>query len=178
MPQAYIPYTVSAYDNRAILVRTAVHPLSLLKSVRAEIWAVDRNVAFSEAGTLTDLLQRYSYAHPEFGLVSLSAFAGIGLLLTAIGVFSVMAYWRLVWVSCGSRTATRSAVETVVRLGILEYSCRAEELKITGRYSARKRARPSAGVGLPLPSSLTRGHGLGLSYRRNDSQSEDCLPIP
>jgi putative ABC transport system permease protein len=53
---------------------------------------VDRNVAFSEAGTLTDLLQRYSYAQPEFGLVSLSAFAGIGLLLTAIGVFSVMGY--------------------------------------------------------------------------------------
>jgi putative ABC transport system permease protein len=92
MPQAYIPYTVTAYGNRAILVRTAVDPLSLLKSVRTEIWAVDRNVAFSEAGTLTAFLQRYSYAQPEFGLVSLGAFAGIGLLLAAIGVFSVMAY--------------------------------------------------------------------------------------
>jgi putative ABC transport system permease protein len=92
LPQAYIPYTVSAYGNRAILVRTAVDPLSLLKSVRTEIWAVDRNVALSEAGTLTAFLQRYSYAQPEFGLVSLGAFAGIGLLLTAIGVFSVMAY--------------------------------------------------------------------------------------
>jgi len=92
LPQAYIPYTVSAYGNRAILVRTAVDPLSLLKSVRREIWAVDRNVAFSEDGTLTAFLQRNSYAQPEFGLVSLGAFAGIGLLLTAIGVFSVMAY--------------------------------------------------------------------------------------
>ena len=36
--------------------------------------------------------QRYSYAQPECGLVSLGAFAGIGLLLTAIAVFSVMAY--------------------------------------------------------------------------------------
>src|SRR6202030_2394143 len=76
----------------AILVRTAVGPLSLLKSVRAEIWAVDRNVALSDAGTLAVFLQQYSYAQPEFGLVSLGAFAGIGLLLTAIGVFSVMAY--------------------------------------------------------------------------------------
>jgi putative ABC transport system permease protein len=92
MPQAYIPYTVTAYANRAILVRTAVDPLSLLKSVRTEIWAVDRNVAFGEAGTLTAFLQRYSYAQPEFGLVSLGSFAGIGLLLAAIGVFSVMAY--------------------------------------------------------------------------------------
>jgi putative ABC transport system permease protein len=75
-----------------MLVRTAVNSLSLLKSIRTEIWAVDRNVAFSEAGTLTSLLQRYSYAEPEFGVVSLGAFAGIGLLLAAIGVFSVMAY--------------------------------------------------------------------------------------
>ena len=92
MPQAYIPYTITAYANRAILVRTAGNPLLLLKNVREEIWAVDRNVAFSEAGTLTAYLHRYSYAQPEFGLVSLGAFAGIGLLLAAIGVYSVMAY--------------------------------------------------------------------------------------
>ncbi len=92
MPQAYIPYTVTAYANRAILIRTAVDPLSVLKNVREEIWAVDRNVAFTEAGTLTSALQRYSYAQPEFGLFSIGAFAGIGLLLAAIGVYSVMAY--------------------------------------------------------------------------------------
>ncbi|HXA56099.1 MAG TPA: ABC transporter permease [Candidatus Acidoferrum sp.] len=92
MPQAYVPYTITAYANRAILVRTAVEPLSVLQTVRAEIWAVDRNVAISQAGTLNGFLQRYSYAQPEFGLVSIGAFAGIGLLLAAIGVFSVMAY--------------------------------------------------------------------------------------
>jgi putative ABC transport system permease protein len=92
MPQAYIPYTISAYGNRAILVKTAVEPLSLLKNVRAQIWEVDRNVAMNNPGTLTNYLQQFSYAQPEFGLFSLSLFAGIGLLLAAIGVFSVMAY--------------------------------------------------------------------------------------
>jgi putative ABC transport system permease protein len=91
MPQAYISSTATTYANHGILVRTAVDPLSLLNSVRTEMWAVERNVAFTQAGTLATLLQRYSYAQPEFGLVSLGAFAGVGLLLAAIGVFSVMA---------------------------------------------------------------------------------------
>ena len=92
LPQAYIPYTITAYMNRAILVRTAVEPLSVLKNVHNEIWALDRNVAFGEAGTLSSYLQQFSYAEPEFGVVSLGTFAGIGLLLAAIGIFSVMAY--------------------------------------------------------------------------------------
>jgi putative ABC transport system permease protein len=92
MPQVYVPYTITAYANRAVVVRTAVDPLSVLKSIREQIWAVDRNVALTEADTLTHYLQQFTYSQPEFGLESLGAFAGIGLLLAAIGVFSVMAY--------------------------------------------------------------------------------------
>jgi predicted permease len=92
MPQAYVPYTITAYANRAILVKTAVAPLSLLKNVRNEIWAVDRNVAIGNTGRLDTYLDQFSYAEPRFGLISIGAFAAIGLLLAAIGVFSVMAY--------------------------------------------------------------------------------------
>jgi putative ABC transport system permease protein len=91
-PQAYVPYTITAYENRALLIRTAVDPLLLVKSVREQVWAVDRNVALTDAETLTHYLQEFTYSQPEFGLESLGAFAGIGLLLAAIGVFSVMAY--------------------------------------------------------------------------------------
>ena len=92
LPDAYIPYTISAYEGRAIILRTAVDPLSVLKSVREQIWSVDRNVALTEADSLTHILQQYSFAEPEFGLESLGAFAAIGLVLAAIGVFSVMGY--------------------------------------------------------------------------------------
>jgi putative ABC transport system permease protein len=43
-------------------------------------------------GSLEDYLKRFSYAGPKFSLVIFSVFAGIGLVLAMIGVFSVMAY--------------------------------------------------------------------------------------
>ena len=91
-PEAYIPYTVTGAMERGILIRTAVEPLSMLMSVRREIWSVDRNVALTLTGTLEGYLQQFSYAGPQFGLVLLSIFATVGLVLVAIGVFSVMAY--------------------------------------------------------------------------------------
>jgi ABC-type antimicrobial peptide transport system permease subunit len=53
---------------------------------------VDRNVASTNAGTLKQFLTQFSYAQPRFGLVVLGIFAGVGLVLVAIGVYSVMAY--------------------------------------------------------------------------------------
>ncbi len=91
-PEAYLPYTVTGAGERGILIRTAVEPLSMLMSVRREIWSVDRNVALTLTGTLEGYLQQFSYAGPQFGLVLLSIFATVGLVLVAIGVFSVMAY--------------------------------------------------------------------------------------
>jgi len=93
-PDAYIPYTITAYENRALIVRTApgLDSLSLVKNIREQVWSVDRNVAVTEANTLKHYMQQFSYAEPQFGMESLGAFAGIGLVLAAIGVFSVMGY--------------------------------------------------------------------------------------
>jgi putative ABC transport system permease protein len=92
MPEAYIPYSVTGAMARGVLVRTGVEPLSMLRQVRSEIWAVDRNVALTFTGSLEGYLQEFSYAGPKFGLILLGVFATVGLLLVAIGVFSVMAY--------------------------------------------------------------------------------------
>jgi putative ABC transport system permease protein len=60
--------------------------------VRTEIWAVDRNVALTLTGSLNDYLKQFTYAGPRFALILLGVFAGVGLVLVAIGVFSVMSY--------------------------------------------------------------------------------------
>ena len=91
-PEVLIPYTMTGAFERGILVRTAGEPAALLNSVRKEIWSVDRGVALSDIGTLNDYLKRFSYASPRFSLILLSVFAVVGLVLVAIGVYSVIAY--------------------------------------------------------------------------------------
>jgi len=91
-PEALIPYTMTGGFERGILVRTGGEPGALLNSVRKEIWSVDRGVALSDIGTLNDYLKRFSYASPRFSLILLTVFAGVGLLLVAIGVYSVISY--------------------------------------------------------------------------------------
>jgi putative ABC transport system permease protein len=92
MPELFLPYTVTGFGERGVLVRTSVEPMSLLNAVRKEIWAVDRNVALTLTGTLEDFMKRFSYSGPRFGLLLLGIFAVNGLVLVGIGVYSVMAY--------------------------------------------------------------------------------------
>lgn len=91
-PEIMIPYTVTGNYERGILVRTAGSPMPLLDPVRRQIWAVDHNVALTMTRTLEDFLSDFSYAQPRFVLLVLGVFAGIGLALVAIGVYSVIAY--------------------------------------------------------------------------------------
>jgi putative ABC transport system permease protein len=91
-PEAFVPYTVTGAFERGILVRTQGDPEALLAAARNEIWNVDRGVAITLTGTLTSYLRQFSYAQPRFSLVLLSVFASVGLVLVAIGVYSVIAY--------------------------------------------------------------------------------------
>ena len=92
VPEAFVPSSVAGFGNPlSIVARTAVDSYSLLKSVYQEIWAVDPHVTFSASGSIKDLLREQNQV-PLFDSITLSSFAGIGLLLVVIGIFSVMTY--------------------------------------------------------------------------------------
>jgi predicted permease len=92
MAEVFVPYTVTGDFERGILVRTAGEPLGMLTAVQRAIWAVDRNVPLTYTGSLEGYLKSGTYAGPRFSLILLSVFAGVGMVLVAIGTYGVLAY--------------------------------------------------------------------------------------
>ncbi|MEP6689989.1 MAG: ABC transporter permease [Gemmatimonadaceae bacterium] len=74
-----------------IIARTDRDPTSIVPAARRELFAMDANVNFSDATTMEDVLSR-SLARPRFTMLVLASFAGVALVLAAVGVYGVIAY--------------------------------------------------------------------------------------
>lgn len=92
VPQAFVPYTVTGISGRQLVVRSAVDPMSILPSIEREVRAVDPGIALTLAASLKKMIAEGAYAQPRFEALVLTLFAAVGLLISAIGIFSVMAY--------------------------------------------------------------------------------------
>jgi predicted permease len=93
-PGVYLPTTLTAVGNtpRMILVRTAGDPTTVVPALERAVRAADLDIAIRNGGTIEDDIQRIFHAQPRFSLAILTAFATVGLLLVAVGVYGVMAY--------------------------------------------------------------------------------------
>lgn len=119
VPQAFMPYSVAGYSWRSFMARSAVDPNFLLKNFGQELRALDPSVEIAESGTLESSLHKF-YRGPQFELVTLAAFAGIGLVLVLIGIFSVMAHTvALRTHEIGVRVALGAQPSNILRLVLL-----------------------------------------------------------
>jgi ABC-type antimicrobial peptide transport system permease subunit len=148
-PEIFIPYTVTGAFDRGILVKTRGNPDAFISTIRREIWAVDRGVALTFTGTLTGYLKQFSYSEPRFSLVLLGVFAGVGLVLVAVGVYSVIAY-----------TVARQTREIGIRMAL--GAGRHDVLKMVSAMGM-KLVGAGAGIGLLVSFGATRAISTQLS---------------
>ena len=94
---------------------------------------------------MMDLLSRFAYAQPRLGLYVFGTFAAIGLVLVAIGIYSLIAY-----------TVARQKREIGIRMAI--GASRRDVLRMTLGLGLRWIA---AGVGLGLAASVAATRALG-----------------
>ena len=91
--EVYLPYqqVMFATFMSTIVVRTEGEPTALASVLRKQVWAVNPNQPVVKVETMNELIAN-SIWRPRFSAWIFSVLSGLSLLLTAIGVYGVIAY--------------------------------------------------------------------------------------
>jgi putative ABC transport system permease protein len=90
-PEIYLPHAQLPFGSATVVVRTGHEPLGVVKAIRAEVGALDPELPVADVQTLDDYLTA-SVAQPQFNARLLAIFGAVAMILTAIGLYGVMAY--------------------------------------------------------------------------------------
>lgn len=94
--EMYLPYEqVQGYAwfrPRDLVIRTSGDPMKLVSSVRQAVREVDPNQPLSNVATMEELLKE-EMGERRVGMILLVAFASLALLLAALGIYGVLAYF-------------------------------------------------------------------------------------
>jgi putative ABC transport system permease protein len=91
IPVVYVTFYQNPDIGNSLVVRAAMNPLLLSEAIEQAIWQVNNNQAVTNIETLEEIKSE-SVAPARLRTALLTIFAGIALLLAAVGIYGVVSY--------------------------------------------------------------------------------------
>jgi putative ABC transport system permease protein len=90
-PEIDVPFWQSPWPRADMAVRTAADPGDITKSIAAAISSMDPDLPLAQVRTMDEIVTE-ARSYDRFATVLYGAFAGVALLLAAVGIYGVMAF--------------------------------------------------------------------------------------
>jgi putative ABC transport system permease protein len=89
--EMYRPYAQNCWGFLTLIVRTQRHPSDMTRAIRAQLDLLDKDLPLENVRTMTQLVSA-NVAQRRLSVQLLAGFAGGALLLSALGLYGVLAY--------------------------------------------------------------------------------------